>query len=277
MNFNIDQSIDHIKCLQKFLLRSIENHLDSRNINYSENREMDGGSNDYRPVPFNLKPSTNLKQFISSDHYGYRNHQFQLEIIAEIREITRLGNQTRLEFLKIEFDKILEQHDYIHEFAKRHQEHLEYFKVIPNPFNKDQMVSFFEFEEGSVYENYYSAFEDRIVVYLNTLRNHFPNHFNYQSKKIYSPTKLPSFEKSPFVRESEYEIFIKLHKGFNVKEKIRWTHIYNYLFEVHKIQLSQEKFFGFINEFIEDVARRRQEQAQSNGYFDQLNNILNAN
>jgi len=82
-----------------------------------------------------------------------------------------------------------------------------------------------------------------------------------------------SFQESPFVEHSHFDAFMYLQANFNVKEKIRWTYIYELLTDKMKIGVSQAKFFTYINDNFEKVAKRKNENANDSASIGALNKI----
>jgi hypothetical protein len=88
-----------------------------------------------------------------------------------------------------------------------------------------------------------------------------------------SPFIYPPIGNTPFAFNDQYELFKRLNDNFNHTDKIRWTHLYNYMKYKTKIKISEPKFFDFINEYFETVARRIQQNANSDKYYDHLDKV----
>jgi hypothetical protein len=89
-----------------------------------------------------------------------------------------------------------------------------------------------------------------------------------------SNNEFPKLKDSPFISIDDFNLFKVLDEGFNEKDKKKWTILYDYLKDVHKVELTQKPYFEFISKFYQVVASRKQESVYSENYYQKLDSIL---
>lgn len=275
--YTLDESINHVKGCQAYIKGALELELKKQNKNFEELPKFDGGTHDFKPFSFIHTPSSALIDFIESDHYNYRENECHEEIANEIRNITQGNSEARLNFLSREVQIILKQNESLHSFADKHRNSLTSFFRYYKDYRDDSVKTglFYSKTDHPIFENYYAAVFDRILICNQAFNKYFPDRFGSEiDTSQFKYVNFPSFKNSPFEKKEDYILFLKLHEGFNVKDKVRWTHIYNFMFHELKIQPSQEKFFGFVKQYFKDVATRKQKVSIVELYFKTLHELL---
>jgi hypothetical protein len=82
-----------------------------------------------------------------------------------------------------------------------------------------------------------------------------------------------AWKKSPFMKESDYKRFLHIAENWNYTQKNKWTYIYNYLSDTHKIVVPQRKYYGFIKDNYETVSLRSNEHVNNTVLIDIIKSI----